>query len=43
MPKTVLESERDENSYFPFQKESAVKDEDVAGGLKACRGWQLKS
>lgn len=43
MPRTVLESERDENSCFPFQKESELKDEDIAGRLKACKGWQLKS
>lgn len=32
-------SQRDnETLYFSFQKESALKDEDTAGGLKACRG-----
>jgi len=42
--RNVLESKRYKgNLCFAFQKESALKDEDTAGGLRACRGWQLKS
>lgn len=38
--KKVLESKMNkDNLCIPFQ-ELALKDEDTAGGLKACRGWQ---